>query len=144
MANNFRWNHSTSQLFGCLILHDKPITHTLLNDVTYLKTSSLLSILPCGELFCCVRNFEEMYLDDKSKWITMNIPLYQKSHNFKCNGYFSHKGSLRIVDSLNVKQAQMGDRGIKRSVIFVERAPCHTRHQLFIISKVFTEVKFKI
>jgi len=32
-AKNFRWNHFTSQPFGCIILHDKPITHTLLDDV---------------------------------------------------------------------------------------------------------------
>lgn len=57
---------------------------------------------------------------------------------------FSQKESLRTADSLHAKQAQIGGRGIKRSLIFVERAQCHKGHQLFIISEVLTEVKFTI
>jgi len=85
-----------------------------------------------------------MYLKDKSKWITMKIPLYQKSRYFKCDGYIFTERKFENFDSLHAKQAQMGGRGIKSSVIFVERAQCHKGHQLFIISKVFIEVKFTI
>lgn len=57
---------------------------------------------------------------------------------------FSQKEGLRTVDSLHAKQAQMGGRCIKRSIFFLERAQCHKGHQVFILSKVFIEVKFTI
>jgi hypothetical protein len=85
-----------------------------------------------------------MYLKDKIKWITMKTPLYQKSRNFKCDGYILIESKFENFDSLHAKQAQMGGRGINRSVIFAERAQCHKGHWLLIISKVFIEVKFTI
>jgi len=41
---------------------------------------------------------------------------------------FPQKETLRKLNSLHAKQAQMGGRGIKRSVIFVERPQCYKGH----------------
>jgi hypothetical protein len=61
-----------------------------MTNLTHLKTASLLSMLPCGELFCWVRNFEEMYLKDKIKDYPINSIQFQTAYttyNFKRKAY---------------------------------------------------------